>query len=114
MVSSLTFSTTRPLTRLRSTFSVIRPAMRSRMSLRASASPGSGSRVAISAARAAARGRRAGQMCKVEICPCRTFFSCTESSETCFRGKATSIRRLGLGEVIVWHRPCAWKSISPA
>ena len=56
------------------------PPLRSRMSLRSSASPGSGSSVAISAARDAAKGRRAGQMCSVEMCPCRTFFSCTEST----------------------------------
>ena len=50
----------------------------------------------MSAARAAASGRRAGQMWSVEMWPCRTFFSCTESSETCFSGKATSMRRLSL------------------
>ena len=42
------------------------------------------------------RFRRAGQMWSVEMCPCRTFFSCTESSDTCFSGKATSMRRLSL------------------
>ena len=45
-VSSFTFSTMRPLMRLRSIFLVTRPAIRSRMSLRSSASPGS--RVAAS------------------------------------------------------------------
>ena len=93
-MTSLTVSTTRPFSRLRSTFSTTRPAIRSSIALRLSASPGSGSRVAISAARHAASGLRAGQICSVEICPCRTFFSCTESSETCFNGNATSIRRL--------------------
>ena len=54
-----------------------------------SGSPGSRETdVAISAARDAARGRRAGQMCSVEMWPCRTFFSCTESSDTSFSGNA--------------------------
>src|SRR5260370_17882659 len=57
----------------------------------------------MSAARLAARGRRAGQMCSVEICPCRTFFSWTESSEVCFKGKATSIRR---GSSIIMGNAC--------
>ena len=42
------------------------------------------------------RFRRAGQMWSVQMWPCRTFFSCTESSETCLSGKATSMRRLSL------------------
>ena len=63
--------------------------MRSRIALRSSGLPGSGSSVAIRAARQAARGLRAGQMCSVEMWPWRTFFSCTESRDTCFRGKAT-------------------------
>src|SRR3990167_5762796 len=71
-----------------------RPARRSRIFLRSSALPGSGRSVAISAARQAASGRRAGQMCSVEMCPWRTFFSCTESIDACLRGKATSMRRL--------------------
>ena len=95
-MTSFTFSTTRPFSRLRSIFSTTRPAMRSRSALRFSASPGSGNNVAISAARDAANGLRAGQMCNVEMCPCRTFFSCTESSEACFSGKATSMSRLSL------------------
>ena len=99
-MTSFTFSTTRPFSRLRSIFSTTRPAMRSNSTLRFSASPGSGSSVAISAARDAAKGLRAGQMCSVEICPCRTFFSCTESNEACFNGKATSMRRL-LSEAIM-------------
>ena len=56
------------------------PASRFRISSRLSLLPGSGSKVAIRAARQAARGRRAGQRCSVEICPWRTFFSCTEFS----------------------------------
>jgi len=52
-----------------------RPPSRSKSCLRSSALPGSGRSVAMSAARLAASGRRAGQMCSVEICPCRTFFS---------------------------------------
>ena len=62
----------------------------------ASLLPGSGSSVAISAARQAASGRRAGQICSVEMCPCLTFFSWTESSEACLSGNATSINRLSL------------------
>ena len=100
-VSSFTFSTTRPPTRLRSIFSTTRPAMRSRISCRCLGSPGSASNVAISAARDAASGRRAGQMCSVEIWPCRTFFSWTESRETCFRGKATSMRRLSVVLLVI-------------
>ena len=61
--------------------------------LRSASVPGSGKSVAMSADRAAASGRRAGQMCSVEMCPWRTFFSCTESSEVCLSGKAASIRR---------------------
>ena len=56
----LTFSTTRPLMRLRSVFSVTRPAMRSRIALRFSATPGSGSRVAMSAARRRRQGTTGG------------------------------------------------------
>ena len=44
--------------------------------------------------RAACRQRPpAGQMCSVEICPWRTFFSWTESSDVCFSGNANSISR---------------------
>ena len=49
--------------------------------------------VAISAARHAASGRLAGQMCSVEMCPWRTFFSWTESNDVCFSGNANSISR---------------------
>ena len=69
------------------------PPMRSHNSRRNSGVPGSGRSVAINAARHAASGRRAGQMCSVEMCPWRTFFSCTESSDACFSGNATSMRR---------------------
>ena len=37
-----------------------------------------------------------GQMCSVEMCPCRTLFSWTESSDACLSGKATSISRTSL------------------
>jgi hypothetical protein len=63
---------------------------------RSSGVPGSGRRVAIRSARQAARGRRAGQMCRVEMWPWRTFFSCTASIEVWMRGKAMSIRRLSV------------------
>src|SRR5205823_14499807 len=75
------------------TCSTMRPASFSIIVLRSSSLPGSGRSVVISAARLAASGRRAGHICSVEICPCRTFFSCTESSEVCFSGKSTSIKR---------------------
>ena len=94
-VSSLAFSTVRPPTRLRSIVSTVRPPMRSRTRRRPSGVPGSGSSAAINAARAAASGLRAGQICSVETCPCRTFFSCTESSDACLRGNAASMRRRG-------------------
>ena len=51
------------------------PPIRSQSAFLASGVPGSGRSVAISAARQAASGRRAGQMCSVEMWPCRTFFS---------------------------------------
>ena len=95
-VSSFACSTTRPFTCLRSAFSTTRPAIRSRIAFRRSSLPESASSVAMSAARQAASGRLAGQIWSVEICPCRTFFSCTESSETCLSGKATSINRVKL------------------
>ena len=69
------------------------PPIFSSSSFRFSGVPGSGNSVAMSAARQAASGRRAGQMWSVEICPCRTFFSWTESKEACLSGNATSIRR---------------------
>jgi len=43
--------------------------------------------------REAARGRLAHQMCRVEMCPCRMFFSRRDSSETSRMGKATSMSR---------------------
>ena len=89
------------------------PAIRSRSSRRPSSLPGSGSSVASSAARLAANGRRAGQMCSVEMCPCRTFFSCTESSDTCRNGNPASISRVS---PILWlrtvnHGNCASASV---
>ena len=73
--------------------STIFPAIRPSNSRRSSAVPGSGSNVASKAALLAANGRRAGQMCSVETCPCRTFFSCTESRDTCRSGNTASINR---------------------
>ena len=74
-------------------FSSICPPIRRRNSRRPSSVPGSGSSVASRAARQAASGLRAGQMCSVEMCPCRTFFSCTESSDASRKGNAASISR---------------------
>ena len=74
-------------------FSSISPPIRRRNARRPSSVPGSGSSVASNAARQAANGLRAGQMCSVEICPCRTFFSCTESSDASRSGNAASISR---------------------
>ena len=73
--------------------STIFPAIRPSTERRSTVVPGSGSNVASKAARLAASGRRAGQMCRVETCPCRTFFSCTESRDTCRSGNAASISR---------------------
>ena len=112
-VASLFLSTMRPPTRLRSTVSTTRPPMRSSNRFRACGVPGSGSSAAISAARAAASGRRAGHMCSVEICPCRTFFSCTESSDACLSGKVASMRRrsvMGRGR---GRRPARSSTSSP-
>ena len=73
-------------------FLATRPPIRSSSSRRPSL-PGSSSRVASSTARPAASGRRAGQTCRVEMWPWRTFFSCTESMDASFSGNADSIRR---------------------
>ena len=73
-------------------FLATRPPIRSSSSRRPSL-PGSSSRVASSTARPAARGRRAGQTCRVEMWPWRTFFSCTESMDASFSGNADSMRR---------------------
>ena len=86
-------ATVRPAAFSSSTVSTTCPAIRRWIARRSSGSSGSGSSVAISAARHAASGRRAGQMCRVEMCPWRTFFSWTESRETCSTGKAASTRR---------------------
>src|SRR5579872_5469037 len=67
-------------------------------------SPGSGKRVPNSAARQAASGRLAGQICNVEICPWRIFFSCTLARDACFRGNATSISR-GLSFILFLNAP---------
>ena len=57
--------------------STTRPAIRASSLRRPSRLPGSGSSVASNAVRLAANGLRVGQMCSVEMCPCRTFFSWT-------------------------------------
>jgi hypothetical protein len=44
-------------------------------------------------AREEASGRRAHQMCKVEGCPWRIFFSRADSSEISARGRPYSMRR---------------------
>lgn len=54
--------------------------------------PSSGKSAASVVAREAARGRRAHQMWRVEMCPWRIFFSRTDSSETFRRGKSASMR----------------------
>ena len=89
---------TRPLTRFRWIFSVPpRPAMRSRIALRVISVARIGEQRGDQRSPRRPPGAcRAGQICSVEMCPCRTFFSCTESSEVCLRGKATSIRRLSV------------------
>ena len=46
--------------------------------------------------------RLGGQMCKVEIGPCRTFFSCTEESDVCLSGNARSMRG---GVVVIRELP---------
>src|SRR5438874_2337305 len=92
-VRSLTTSTVLPPTFFFWTSVTTFPPIFSSSSFRFCGVPGSGSSVAISAARHAASGRRAGQMWSVEMCPWRTFFSWTESRDACLRGKATSMRR---------------------
>jgi hypothetical protein len=49
----------------------------------------------------AASGRRAHQMCNVEICPCRIDFSRDDCSETSFKGKATSMRRFSMIRILL-------------
>ena len=58
-----------------SVLSMTVPAIRNSSSCLVAASGGAGRRVARSAALLAANGWRAGQMCRVEIWPWRTFFS---------------------------------------
>jgi len=100
-VSSLTTSSTRPLgIRFFWVVWTTSPPIRLTSFCRSSGVPGSGSSVAINAARHAASGRRAGQMCSVEMCPCRTFFSWTLSSDACLIGNAASMRR-GWSSVIL-------------
>ena len=69
-----------------------------------SGSSGSGMSEAKTAARQAASGRRAHQMCSVDMCPCRIDFSRADCSETSLRGRATSMRRLSM--VIVCGYGC--------
>jgi len=58
-------------------------------------SPGSGQRPARMTARHAASGRRAHQMWRVEMCPCRIDFSRCACWEIRRIGRSTSMRRLG-------------------
>ena len=60
-----------------------------------SSSAGSGQSAAQITARHAASGRRAHQMCSVEICPCRIDFSRRAWAEMRVIGRSTSMRRLG-------------------
>ena len=60
-----------------------------------SGSAGSGHNAAQITARHAASGRRAHQMCSVEICPCRMDFSRRACAEMRLMGRSTSMRRLG-------------------
>src|SRR5262249_23648303 len=60
-----------------------------------SASAGSGQREAQTTARHAASGRRAHQMCSVEMCPCRIDFSRRAWAEMRAIGRSTSMRRFG-------------------
>ena len=70
-----------------------------------SGSSASGIREANTAARHAAKGRLAHQMCSVEMCPCRIDFSRADCSETSFSGRATSISRFSMSE-----RRSFWKN----
>ena len=58
-------------------------------------SAGSGHSAAQITARHAANGRRAHQICSVEICPCRIDFSRRACAEIRLMGRSTSMRRLG-------------------
>ena len=60
-----------------------------------SSSAGSGHSDAHNTARHAANGRRAHQMCNVEMCPCRIDFSRRACAEIRLIGKSTSISRFG-------------------
>ena len=74
------------------------PAISASSFRRASALPGSRRRVASRTALLAASGRLAGHICSVDMCPWRTLFSCTESSDTSRIGKATSMSRVSSGK----------------
>ena len=56
---------------------------------------GSGQSAAQMTARHAASGRRAHQMCSVEICPCRILFSRRACAEIRLIGRSTSISHFG-------------------
>jgi hypothetical protein len=56
---------------------------------------GSGHKAAQMIARQAASGRRARQMCSVEMCPWRIDFSRRACAEMARMGRSTSIRRRG-------------------
>ena len=56
-----------------------------------SVSFGAGVKEAYAVARDEASGRRAHQMCSVEMCPRRIFFSWADSAETSLTGKLSSI-----------------------
>ena len=60
-----------------------------------SGSAGSGQSAAQMTARQAANGRRAHQMCNVEMWPCRMDFSRRACAEMRLIGRSTSMRRLG-------------------
>ena len=75
--------------------SMIRCAAASRNACGQFTSAGSGHSAAQITARHAANGRRAHQMCSVEMCPCRIDFSRRACAEIRAMGRSTSIRRLG-------------------
>ena len=72
---------------------MIRRAAASRNACGQFASAGSGHSAAQITARHAANGRRAHQMCNVEMCPCRIDFSRRACVEMRAMGRSTSIRR---------------------
>jgi len=75
--------------------SVLISTARSRNATGQWASAGSGYSAAQTTARHAANGRRAHQMCRVEMGPCRMLFSRRAWAEIFLIGRSTSMRRLG-------------------